>query len=249
MREQLLAWLETLKEPAVYPLMRDLLRSMGYRKVTITHGTLEFGRDLVFLEVDKLGREIWRGIQVKATKLSASKASTESAREIIHQCEEALETAYTTTTGERVRLREIWLVTTKPLPEQTKLAIAGRLKERHLVHILDGADVADLLDKYLPDLLKRKSEPVDQYLLALIRFCDSIEQYIELRFKAKFNLKDIYIPARARITLVLPGCMEGIPSPADQLRLEYLQSNLALLGLLHCTACYLRHNGWPQQQS
>ncbi len=51
-------------------VMIPLLKKMKYKKVRYTHGREEYGRDVIFSEINKFGEEIFYGIQVKAGDIS-----------------------------------------------------------------------------------------------------------------------------------------------------------------------------------
>lgn len=123
MQDKLFTHLQTLSESQLHDLLAALLRSMGYKRVQITHGSLEFGRDLVFQEVDKLGRNIWRGVQAKVTPLTGNLASDKGLRAVLRQCETALDTEFLTPSGDKVYLNQVWLVTTRSLSETAKNSV------------------------------------------------------------------------------------------------------------------------------
>jgi len=128
---------------------------MGYERVTITHGTLEFGRDICFLEVDRLGRQIWRGVQIKASTVSGSLSSDAGIRNILNQCQAALDTPYVTSEGKEVLLYEIILISTHPISEHAKLSVKGMLQQLgSSFHIIDGPKLADMIETYLPNLIE-----------------------------------------------------------------------------------------------
>lgn len=229
---QLSAWLQSLNEDQVYPLIRDLLKTMGYKRVTITHGTQEYGRDLVFLDVDKLGREIWYAVQVKVTALIGSMSSDKSFRGTLNQCEAALDTPYTTSDGKNVRIDEVWLITTKPLSESAKASAQQKLNNlRKKVYVIDGGHLADLLNQYLPDLLKSGSRPLDDYLIKLVEYCDSVEHYVSVRLRTRFSLEDVFVPPSVSVCLISSDCVGKLPKLAAELRLSRLAELLPLLPL------------------
>ncbi len=51
-------------------VMIPLLKKMKYKNVRYNHGTEEYGRDVIFSEINKFGEEIFYGIQVKAGDVS-----------------------------------------------------------------------------------------------------------------------------------------------------------------------------------
>lgn len=58
------------EESCLYPVLRSLFSTMGYRDVEVTHGNNEFGRDLIFRDdKDPFNPEIWYAVVVKKIKM------------------------------------------------------------------------------------------------------------------------------------------------------------------------------------
>ncbi len=202
MDKSLIEYLQLLSELDIYPLIRDLLRAMGYEQVNITHGPVEIGKDIVFLESDQIGRRIWRGIQVKKDPLTGSLATDKGARGIIIQCEASLDTPYTEPNGQEVTLSEVWIVTPHPVSEYTKLSIKGRLQKESKVHIIDGPNLCDLIEKYIPDLVEAGSKPIEKYLKNLMAFCDSPEEYLSSKMRMTYSISDVFINPMVAIEIL-----------------------------------------------
>jgi NACHT domain-containing protein len=194
-------WLESLPEIETYDLLRNLLIAMGFDRVAVTHGTNEYGRDLVFRERDRLGREIWRGLQVKADSPSGSLRSERGLRAILTQCDAALKIPYVTPAGEKVTLKEQWLVLTKPLKESAKNSAEGRLKGAG-IEVIDGAHLVDLVTQFLPELVRLRTEPIDQYLMTVVEMSESVNPYLSAKLGADIRLGDIYLPPLACLALL-----------------------------------------------
>lgn len=198
----LLGWLQGLPESDLRQIVRELLVRLKYDRVTIVHGNRELGRDLVFLESDRLGRPIWRGVQVKSKKLTGRVGSPSFAREVVQQCELALESPFATGQGD-VLLAEVWLVTPFPLAEAAKAALNARLGGKGQgVEIIDGPRLEGLLREHWPEVLSEGPAPVQSYLAKLEAFCDSPEQFIAEQLQAKFNLGDVFVPPAARVDIL-----------------------------------------------
>ncbi|NKE73407.1 restriction endonuclease [Candidatus Manganitrophus noduliformans] len=226
MNKSLAEYLQSLSETDLYPLIRDLLRVMGYKQVTITHGPLEVGRDLVFLESDPIGRHIWRGVQVKTDSLTGSLATEKGARAVINQCEAALDTPYTDPNGQEVGLFEVWLVSPYPVSDFAKLSIKGKQKIGSKVHIIEGPRLCDLVEEFIPDLIESGSKPIEKYLRALIAFCDSPEEYLSTKMKMTYSISDIFIDPLVAIELIKGDSLFKKEPLSKVMRCEELKSSL-----------------------
>jgi hypothetical protein len=235
-----LDWLQSRPEVELHQLMADLLRAMGYQQVTITHGSREVGRDLVFLETDKAMRSIWRGVQVKAIPMSGRFEGESSMRGLLGQLEAALDTPYTSPNGQDVHLQEVWLVNTFQLSESAKQSIQGKLKSQRQIHIIDGPALADLVQHYLPELDRLGSQPIEDYLNNLISLSDSADDYISTRMHIKYSLSDIYVPSRAYIEIIPFGTLSVQPRLTAILGLDDLDQLLFQLKLLQRRAMPLQ---------
>lgn len=221
-------YLSALAESDLHVLLRDLLREMGFQTVTITHGALEAGRDLVFSKFDELGRLIWRGAQVKAFSLSGSLTNTaKGARALAIQAQAALDTPFCLPSGETVFLKEVWIITSHPLSEQAKSSVAGFLANAENVVFVDGPKLADLIAKYLPNLVESGSAPIADYLMRLREFCDSPEEYLTVRLRGRFSLNDVFVPPKAHLRLLLPDRLRAKAPLIEIFRMSDLEARLA----------------------
>jgi hypothetical protein len=197
---------------------------MGYQKVTITHGPLELGRDLAFLEVDRLGRSIWRAVQAKAGSISGSLAAPDGARAVVTQCQAALDSPYTDTSGEVRTIQEVWLVCTHQLTEHAKNSIAGFLRRNEAVTVIDGAQLLDLVQQFMPEMIAQGSAPIQDYLNRLLQFCDSPEDYLAAKLSARFSLSDVFVVPTVSIELLPLECFKASNGLADAAPIASLAS-------------------------
>lgn len=232
MREKIVTWLESLKETEIHSLMRDLLVAMGYKKISITHGPDEHGRDLVFLETDRLNRQIWRAAQVKAKAPSGSLSSNTGLRSVLNQCQAALEAPFRTQEGEEVTIREVWLVLSKQLSETAKKSAASKFGQISNVFILDAPHLADLLDENLPDALEQGPHPLQAYASKLIDACDSVEEYVQQRLTRRFSLRSVFVTPTVEFRLVNRAATQSLPPVTGSLGLSALSNDLTKLGSL-----------------
>lgn len=225
MKRNLISWLEQSSEKEVYPVLEALLQAMEYERVQIAHGPDEAGKDLVFLERDRVGRSLWRAVQVKAGKVTGQLASGTGARGLLHQCEAALDTPFRLVSGERVQMSEVWLVFTSRLSGSAKRSLEGKLRNLDRIQVFDASDLADWLRKYHPRLIDFQS-PISAYRLALADFCDSLEEYVARRVRERFNLSDVFVPPMAEISLVSLEAAERLNFLAETPSALFLRRNM-----------------------
>jgi ribosomal protein S15P/S13E len=194
---------------------------MKFQKVTVTHGPLEFGRDIVFMEVDQIGRQIWRGIQAKIDSITGSLSGDTGLRGIATQCDAALDTPYVDDSGISHSLQEVWIVTPHPVSEQAKASVNGFLRTHRNIHILDGGTLFDLIRRYLPALMESGSAPIMEYLGSLLELCDSPEDYLAAKFEANYRISDIYISPTAGIDYLPLDNVVELPSLLCALHFDF----------------------------
>ena len=226
MSKPVLEWVSQLDEDQLRLLLRDLLKAMSYLRVTITHGSLERGRDLVFLEEDRLKRHVWRAVQAKAGKLSGSYGSGGLAT-AINQCKAALSNKYRPASGGEVVIQEVWLVTNQPLSDQARFSVEAELQDLRGVVLIDGAHLTDLVEQYLPQMIAQQGLPIEHYLEKLSEYCDSVENYIASQTQARFSLQDVFIEPTLSIRFLSAPAIAGDLSLAVLVR--YDQFSKALL--------------------
>jgi hypothetical protein len=197
------AWLQSLNEAQLRGVLEELLRVMGYQRVSNVHSPIETGKDLVFFENDRIGRPIWRAIQAKAEEpLSGSLTGPKGLRTVLQQCEAALDSDYTDSNGNTISLAEVWLVTPFPISDYAKLNAKGKLRNLQRVHIIDGPPLAELVQKHLPSLAQSDASPIDAYFDYLLEFCDSPDAYLTERMRVRFSFAKVYVPSIASIQVL-----------------------------------------------
>ena len=127
------------------------------------------------------------------------------------QCEAALDTPYIDPEGREINLKEMYLIFSFPLSEQAKQNVRGKLSNLNSVSILDGAHLADLLYTNMPGLLESGSKPIEQYLGQLIDYCDSVEDYVANRLRARYSLHSVYVKPLISVEVIPTDTLRHIP--------------------------------------
>jgi hypothetical protein len=191
--------LSQIPETDAYPLLERLLLRMGCTRVYITHGPQELGRDLVFLDHNRLGEEEWRAVQLKR-RITGSLSRPTNLRTLVSQCDAALDIPWRTPDGRDIRLKEMWLVILASVTESAKATLSEEFLYKNRVRIIDAPQLDSLLRKYLPDEAIDTGRSVHDYLEALTTFGDSLDDYITQRFEQRFGLSDVYVRPDATLS-------------------------------------------------
>jgi hypothetical protein len=149
-----LNFLQSLSESELRELvLLPLLSRMGYTNIRHIHGTMEFGKDIVFSHQDPLARIRHYALVVKAGPLSGSVSKSNSIRAALIQIEQALDTPFLDLSGTETHLDGIYLITPHPLSQQAVSSIRGALHgKRQSVVLIDGPALIDLIHQYSPDV-------------------------------------------------------------------------------------------------
>jgi hypothetical protein len=131
-----------------------LLRNMGFTSVQYVCGTDEFGRDIIFCELDKFNNARWMGAQVKAFRIhGTSSRSKGNVQEIVNQIQEAFSNPfYDTSSNREDYVNGMYVITSKEITAKAKSSIKNRFKNQN-VHFVDGQKLQELIQTYSPELL------------------------------------------------------------------------------------------------
>jgi hypothetical protein len=153
--------------------LAKLLAKMGKKGVQITHGAQEYGKDLVFYEPDSFGSDSLIACVVKNGKITGSADSVDSARNVLIQVEQALDTPYINPAGVDEHVSRVFVVCPYPCSQITLRAIQGKLKTRSgQVSFLCGAALLELFNTHWPDFIAFEAGALNAYVASLQRSFD-----------------------------------------------------------------------------
>lgn len=90
-------------------IIMPLLKKLDFKSVIYTCGVDEFGRDIVFYDIDAFGNKKWKGAQVKAANIHATLSREGNVQEIINQIQEAFDNPYFhPASREEIRVNEMY---------------------------------------------------------------------------------------------------------------------------------------------
>lgn len=127
-----------------------VLRRMGFQSVRYNHGVTEYGRDVLFSEVDKFSRVRHYAAQVKAGSIDASNGTL--LNQLIAQIDDAFAMPIKGAGKARLlHIAEVFVICSGRISEGAVERLNQKLDPRLAgsLHFLDGEDVKHLAEAYL----------------------------------------------------------------------------------------------------
>ncbi|MCP4600375.1 MAG: NACHT domain-containing protein [Proteobacteria bacterium] len=204
-------------------VIEPLLRVQGFRNVRDVSGPNEEGRDLVAIKED-LGRPKLYAIQIKKFKFSGKIGQPNSLVRVVEQLKQMMQEPAVDPSNNIKRKADRGVFIT-PFSIKRHVLYASleavRELERREVTIIDGPILADLVVRYLPDLVLRESIEY-QYRLQVARAANVVRESGAFGLAEQLTLDSIYIDvgllfsdidlADIPRTKDLPGPMVVIPN-------------------------------------
>ena len=185
---------EKLTKNLLIPLFSE---RMGFKGVRYTHGTLEYGVDITYYAEDDFGNPLYTGIQVKAAKITNKDVDT-----VCRQITEALGASFTDPhDGKEEVLDRIVLITSHELKGKAKESFWKSLKGanphiKRVVTCIDGSELVDLFDKYLPSAFWKEYDYFNKYFCAMKSEFETIKDVSAIGHIEPIPLGDIYVSLR-----------------------------------------------------
>jgi hypothetical protein len=140
------------EDPFRKDFLIPLLRRLGYDVVCDYHGTREFGRDIVFQEIDGFGQPIYHGLQAKYV----DSLGQSDAHKLLEQCHEAFSQPFEhKSTGARHFISHLYIVNAGNISDNAERVLRDAYKGR--VSLIDGKTIVQT-DRWgtLRDMEKRQ---------------------------------------------------------------------------------------------
>jgi hypothetical protein len=152
---------EHLRESVLLPL----LSRMGFKYVSVYHGSGERGKDIVCFDTNRLGKREYMAVVAKATELDGNVSSSASLQAALNQVQQCFDTEYCDLFGmKRVTMDRVWIVTCKRIVPGSEATIFGTLEKSNLsklVSFVDCNQLIKLLDEHYPSYWDARTEPID----------------------------------------------------------------------------------------
>lgn len=146
------AKIKTKSEKELRELLIALFEELGFNEVVHSHGTTEFGKDIVFYDVDKLGKDNWIACVIKSNDVNQSNYN-----EISRQVNECFKRPYNSHSKGRIKIDEVYVITSGIYKANTRELIAEEIENKTKnVSYKDLGDISKLflennITKFLVD--------------------------------------------------------------------------------------------------
>src|SRR5260221_2146109 len=186
-----------------------LLNKMPHtQSVQITHGTQEYGKDIVFYAPDGFDNWQLNACVIKKTKITGSVDDNDGARTVFHQAEQALDTPFINGLGEKERVSKVFIISPFDCSQSTMHSIQGKL-ETHFgkIEFLCGSKLFEKFSKHWPEFVIFESTLLGTYVAALQQ---SFDQSDPINFLASQNyifssadktIRNVYVRQDFKISL------------------------------------------------
>jgi Restriction endonuclease len=148
-----LAFLRGLNEAELRSnILLPLFVAMGFSNVSVHHGTLEFGKDIVFYEDDRFGERVFYGVAVKAQNIHGAVGKSGSVSSVFYQAQQArMEPWLDPSTARPHDINCVIIATSGKITQEAIASISNRMRGEN-IRFLDGAKIIALIDRYAPHL-------------------------------------------------------------------------------------------------
>jgi hypothetical protein len=218
----------------------------GIHGVQITHGQQEYGKDLVFYAKDALDDSILYACVVKKDKLSGAADGQGSARNVLNQVEEALDTPHLNPASQEEDVAYVYVISPYDCPQTTLRSIKGKLKSRAgQVKFLCGRLLLEKFAKHWPDYLSFETTLIGSYLARSQRTFDETDPVAfllsqhQVGSKGSTTLANVYVRQRFKKVLQEAELLASVPDDTrlrgaireDEMQ-NFVKSLFALANLL-----------------
>ncbi len=148
--------------------LATLLTKMGNEGVQITHGTQEYGKDIIFYSLDGFGSRVLNACVVKKDKINGSADDNHGARNVFNQVEQALDTAHINGAGQDELVAKVFVISPFDCSQPTLRSIQGKLKTRsNQIDYLCGSRLLEKFAQHWPEFLAFESSFLGSYVASL----------------------------------------------------------------------------------
>ncbi len=189
----------------VATLFSKLHRVQG---VQITHGSQEYGKDIIFYAQDALDDWVLHACVVKNDKITGAADGSTAARNVFVQVEQALDTPHIDPAGQEENVGRVYVISPYDCAQTTMRSIQGKLKGRSgQVTFLCGRLLFEQFAKHWSEYLAFETTLIGSYLARLqstfgendpIAFLMGQHQILSIGSK---GLAKVYVPQRFRKVL------------------------------------------------
>jgi hypothetical protein len=229
----------------------------GIRGVKVTHGTQEYGKDIILYSQDAMDDWILNACVVKNDKITGAADGNTSGRNVLVQAEQALDTPYINSSAEEESVSHVYIISPYECPQTTMRSIQGKLRARSgQVTFLCGRSLLEKFAKYWPEFVALETTFLSSYIARLQRSFDDTDPIAFLMTQHQIlsagrkGLAKVYVRQQFRKTLQEFQLAVQLPNPAT---LQHVNSESAITDFaqhLTSAASLLRHpEAWDESQA
>jgi len=230
--------------------LATLLNRMPHAQgVQITHGTQEYGKDIIFYAPD--GFQNWQlnACVVKNSRITGSVDDDVGARTVFAQAEQALDTPFINSAGEEEHVSKVFVISPFDCSQSTMRSIQGKLKSHFgKVEFLCGTKLFHKFSEFWPEFIIFESTLLGAYVAALQQNFDQSDPLTFLASQhyifssADKTLRNVYVRQGFKISLqefdllVSPPDLQTLLGPVTLNEVESLGEELRFVSDLVCHA-------------
>jgi hypothetical protein len=164
-----------------------LAKFPGVGSVRITHGSQEFGKDIIFFAQSGLNEKALHACVIKNSPIKGSADSNVGARTVVNQAEQALDTPYTHTDGRQLIPSKVYIISPYESPQSTLNSISAKLRQHAgRIEFLIGTELLTLFKRYRPEIFVLEGDIFGSYMAALRRAVEKDAEISAIAFQASF---------------------------------------------------------------
>jgi hypothetical protein len=134
--------LRSMNESELRKILVLIFESLGLQEVTESHGTQEFGKDIVFYDLDKFGRQVWTACVVKTKDINQTAFDT-----VIRQVGECFRKRYPSISQGNVDIDQVFVITNGSYKDNAKSQIADILDVKKPITFWNDTEIAKNIER------------------------------------------------------------------------------------------------------
>jgi len=227
----------------------------GIQGTRITHGSQEYGKDIIFYSRDAMGDWILNACVVKNEKISGAADGNTSGRNVLVQSEQAPDTPYINSSAEEENVARVYVISPYECPQTTMRSVQGKMRGRSgQVTFLCGRPLLEKFARHWPEFVAFETTLLGSYIARLQRTFDDTDPITFLMTQHQIlsaggkGLAKVYVRQRFRKSLQEFQLTARIQPPA--LQLSSSEETIAdFAQQLTSVASLLRHpEAWDKAQ-
>lgn len=174
-----------------------LFHEMSFRNVKYNHGTLEYGKDVIYIEETKFLKLKFVGVQVKQGNIN-----TKVAEKIFSQISKGLSPFRDLSDNNKEKnIDEFIVITSGMIKENGRESLTKLLQGVNInkpVSFIDGNELIDYLDLYMPSVFWEEYDCFCNYFNDLKNQLDTIKDLSAIGHSGEIPLEEIYVSLKLR---------------------------------------------------